>query len=556
MKKLFSLFITLTLLCINIVGANNTTAAGKTKHIVNTNGNGKHVVPWRNDKKIISAVTLDDDFAPGCVIVVLKQSVSILQMEKRYTANDFVEIDCIAVDDMIPSAKSLVHEEIRRRTAVADGKMRETDLAKLSRIEIEPEDYRAILKLTLKDKSKKAVIDALDALNKRDDVYCASPNVIMHNYSTYPYEWNKTIDGGRRGARHPDGWFTIIPVNNYTWTTPWEIIDAPDAWDKTRGSDNMKIGVIDSGVSHDDISINSSLSKSFISNSYEDDLGHGTHVAGIIGAKANNEGITGVCWFASIAALKIIDENNTSLVPPFDTSTSCFDSFILALNWMNDNEITLANASLGWDPSQPIVDPNLGVMPIEQSVVATLQSAVSSYNGLLICAAGNDGPRNIDIQPLYPAALPNPNIITVGNSTVAGAIDINGAIILSGDENCLSSNIGNNSVDLFAPGTGIMSAFPDSLSEEHVDIRYVIESGTSMAAPFVTGVAALIKSRYPLLSSWEIKKAIMDGVDKIPALNGLCVTGGRLNAYKALECARVMTAEGYNMNHPNPRCLS
>ena len=125
-------------------------------------------------------------------------------------------------------------------------------------------------------------------------------------------------------------------------------------------------------------------------------------------------------------------------------------------------------------------------------------------------------PINIDNTSKYPASY------NLSNMIVVGSIDIN-------NDKALTSNYGSSTVDLFAPGVGIYSTVPTD--------TYDYKSGTSMAAPYVTGVAALIKSIRPQLSSLEIKKLILNNVDIISNLTGLCKTGGKLNAYKALRAA-------------------
>ena len=145
-----------------------------------------------------------------------------------------------------------------------------------------------------------------------------------------------------------------------------------------------------------------------------------------------------------------------------------------------------------------------------------LQASIANYPGLFVCAAGNsnkdsdtlnDNPTNIDL----------PNLISVANST-------------SSDEKSKYSNYGKSTVDLFAPGTDIYSTYINSN-------MYLSKGGTSMATPHVTGVAALMLSVNRELTAPEIKTLILNNVDKVSALTSKCVSGGRLNAYKAVRAA-------------------
>jgi thermitase len=145
----------------------------------------------------------------------------------------------------------------------------------------------------------------------------------------------------------------------------------------------------------------------------------------------------------------------------------------------------------------------------------TLQQAISradTAGHLFVAAAGNNGSNN-DTTPSYPASYNNPNIISVS------ATD---------DRDTLASfsNFGATTVDLAAPGVNILSTLPDN--------RYASYSGTSMATPYVTGVAALVKSNSPTLDDAQIKDRILQSANRKANLQGTSVTGGRLNAPGAL----------------------
>lgn len=137
----------------------------------------------------------------------------------------------------------------------------------------------------------------------------------------------------------------------------------------------------------------------------------------------------------------------------------------------------------------------------------------SAAHGMLFVAAAGNFSEDNDIYPQYPASYDSPNIIAVA------ATDHN-------DNLASFSNWGLTTVDLGAPGVDIRSTIPFN--------SYYTASGTSMAAPHVTGAAALIWSIYPTLSHQQVKSRIVNRIDSIPALGGRCVSGGRLNLFLAL----------------------
>lgn len=157
--------------------------------------------------------------------------------------------------------------------------------------------------------------------------------------------------------------------------------------------------------------------------------------------------------------------------------------------------------------------------------MSALRNAIATYNGLIVVAAGNENVEIVDENSngvkLYPQSFNLDNIIVVGASN-------------RNDERWVSnqleaSNYSSTIVDLFAPGVNIYS-----LSANRTQ-AYEYRTGTSLAAPFVTGVAALIWSVEPNLTATQVKSRIMQNVDSVSALSNLCVSGGRLNAQKALE---------------------
>jgi subtilisin family serine protease len=299
-----------------------------------------------------------------------------------------------------------------------------------------------------------------------------------------------------------------------TGGTPDADIDAPEAWDIETGN-NVVVGVIDTGVdySHPDLNdnmwtnpgetpgnevdddgngyVDDYYGYDFINDDGDpfDDYGHGTHVAGTIAAEGNNDiGVTGVSWSAEIMALKIFDASGFT------------DEFsaIQAVEYATIMGAKLTNNSWGGGGySQALYD-----------AIANAGEA----GQLFIAAAGNYSNNN-DVNPFYPASYDLDNIIAVA------ATDHN-------DQLSNFSHGGATSVDIGAPGSNIYSTIPGG--------GYASYSGTSMATPHVTGVASLIWSQEPELSALEVKERILSYVDPIEALQGITVSGGRLNAYNAL----------------------
>lgn len=300
-------------------------------------------------------------------------------------------------------------------------------------------------------------------------------------------------------------------------------IDAPEAWDISTGSRNVVVGVIDGGFNytHEDLAANAWVNPGEIAgngidddgNGYIDDVygmnaiansgnpaegnGHGSHCAGIIGAVGNNgKGVVGVNWAVSIMGLKFINSTGSG------TTANAIECINYAVNMKTNYGINLRVLSNSW-----------GGAPYEQilydAIYTTYQAGI-----LFVVAAGNNG-RNTDTNPFYPACYDIPNVMSVANTTNTDGLN-------SG------SNYGLTSVDLGAPGTNILSTYKSNTA-------YTTMTGTSMAGPCVAGAACLLLSVNNQLTFQDLKDYLMNNVDLIPALSGKCVSGGRLNIYKALS---------------------
>lgn len=298
---------------------------------------------------------------------------------------------------------------------------------------------------------------------------------------------------------------------------PGADISATNAWDITTGSTNVIVAVIDTGVryTHQDLASQMWRNPGEIpdngvdddGNGYVDDVfginaitgsgdpmdddGHGTHVAGTIGAAANNGSPhVGVAWQVRIMACKFIG--------PRGGYTS---DAIECIDYSLSKGARISNNSWGgYFYSRALYD------AIDRARQA---------GALFVAAAGNEENDN-DVFPMYPASYPLENVISVA------AIDRR-------DRLASFSNYGRNTVHLGAPGVEIFSSVNTS------DAAYDWYDGTSMATPHVTGVAALILARYPDADLEEVRARLFLGTVPTPALQGRTVTGGRLNAYNSLS---------------------
>ncbi len=317
----------------------------------------------------------------------------------------------------------------------------------------------------------------------------------------------------------------LYGLNNtgQTGGTAGSDIAAPKAWGTTTGDQGTVVAVIDTGtdINHPDLKNNvwTNLNETPANgidddkNGYVDDVngwdfanndasvydaaaedGHGTHVAGTIAAEGNNGiGVTGVNWKAKIMPLKFLGGPNGGY-----TSNA-----VKAIDYAITKEAKISNNSWGGTGSSQ-----------------TLKDAIARADAaghLFVAAAGNGGSDGVgddnDSTPSYPASYDNPNIISVAATDSKDA--------LAG-----FSNYGAKSVDLAAPGVSILSTLPAN--------TYGGYSGTSMATPHVSGVAALLKSKDPSADDAALKERILKAADAKSNLSAKTLTGGRLNAAQAV----------------------
>ncbi|MDR1631047.1 MAG: S8 family serine peptidase [Oscillospiraceae bacterium] len=538
-----------------------------------------------SDEKKYDIITIEDDFDDDTVLVVLTKSRSWEQYE--FTPKDFPELELTEVINLDPGGREQIETqqallksmgltarqltELSRDTIpwevikdyLPDGLLnlykpssdrsseisqdetawdvlRDVLPAELMDVDrgglwlVNPEKYRASLSLKLKNPGKENVLEAIRALEKRDDIISASPN----GYFTMSLTPNDSLLGQQ--------WAVGTGTGN---------INMRQAWDITTGgtttATKATVAVIDSGIqaNHPDITprVSTTLGHDYVAGGgtghRDDPLGHGTHVAGIIAAAGNNSaGIAGANWNVNLVSLRILD----------DSGGGSWERAAAAINYARTNNIPIINGSFSGYGDD-----------------TAMRNAVNQYGGLMIFAAGNENNNN-NSTPCYPASYDRPNLISVG------------ATAANSNSRASYSNYGSTRVHVFAPGTSILSTFPtarcnyswlividtDGITRRRCEVEpvylfgvfmgyqystvhhsngYHYCNGTSMAAPYVTGVAALMFSASKLsnqtLTAVQLRNRIIGGVDIYSALNGLCSTGGRLNANNAVIRARYIMGD-------------
>jgi hypothetical protein len=478
-------------------------------------------------ENISCGFTLDDDFADDCVLVVLTQEESI--KFKEYTPTDFSEIGCKNIKGLA-TTKFNKGKNAVESIACAVNSNKEPIIDK----SLDLSNYNNILCLELENPGKQNVLDAITELKKRDDVLFAEPN----------YTIRLMVDDAGNTASMTDD--TELYYKYQLGLS--DEINGRDARRLVNFEDPIIIGVIDSGISkerelrfqHSGYSVNFTIYDEYdsaidyvpsdISNDEIDVKGHGTHVAGIIASTIDRyfyfetTNYTHISEFISVRTF-------------YEDGTAELDNVICAIDYLNKRGVPIINFSAGaYLPFQYAYNDN------------SLKNAIENFDGLFVCAAGNgdinDNPVDLDTTPLFPAAWDMDNLISVGASN-------------SSDELFDSSNFGNYTVDIFAPGENIYSCFPlgESFCDEniencpnadtHISYGYHALSGTSMATAFVTGVAALVMQAYnenaspedPDITPGDIKDYIMYSADDwAAAYENKCVCDGRLDAYAAV-CA-------------------
>lgn len=358
-----------------------------------------------------------------------------------------------------------------------------------------------------------SVDQALNSLSEDPDVLYAEPDFIVR------------VDAIPDDPLFPSLWG--LSPQSQSGGTSVHGIDAPRAWDLTTGDSSVVIGVIDTGLdySHPDLAANVWTNpldcdadghdddrNGYVDDCHgidvvngdsdpRDDNGHGTHVSGTIAAVGDNGvGVVGVAWRASLAACKFADHQGNGSV---SGAVACLEYFAL----MRERGLAIVATNNSWGGS---------------GYSQALHDAVEAHRrlGILFIASAGNESDDLDAYPRFPAALDLPNVVTVA---ATGHLDGMASF----------SNEGRHSVHLGAPGVDIVSTWPGG--------GYESFSGTSMAAPHVSGAAALIKAADPSRDWRTVRNLLLAGGDNRQGLSGT-VTRRRLDALGSLTCVNNVVA--------------
>ena len=357
-----------------------------------------------------------------------------------------------------------------------------------------------------------SVKEAIDFYQRSPEVLYAEPNYIVRTTNTpddtrFGEQWGLHNIGQSGGTPNAD-------------------IDAVAAWDITTGSSDVIVAVIDSGVDYNHLDLSANMFRNtadcnnngidddgngFVDDCFGidtanndsdpmDDNNHGTHVAGIIGAVGSNgAGVVGINWRIKIIACKFVKANGSGTTAD---AIDCLD-YVKTMKDRGFNIIATSNSWGGGGFSQALLD----------AIDAQRQRGM-----LFITAAGNGNifgiGQNNDTTPFYPCNYYLSNVICVASTTRT-------------DARSTFSNFGRRTVHVGAPGSEILSTIRGN--------SYASASGTSMATPHVSGVAALLNAADPSLDWRSIKNLILAGGDSVVSLTNT-ITQKRLNAFSALTC--------------------
>jgi len=422
-------------------------------------------------------------FRPDVVTIKEKGGVGVFSMDKAEIKAG--SIKALNVKHKIKNIKSFVKKERKIKKLRSGRTVELPDLSQIYLLEFP------------KDIDVKAVVDEY----KRDSsVEFAAPNYIRTIYTPNDpyYITGPSPDNSRNQWGLYKIWLGTLEAGN-------------SGWNITTGESTVKVAVIDTGVNynHEDLTtrVDTLNGHRFVapeSDDALDDNGHGTHVSGIIGARTNNGpgaqggGVAGVDWNCKIIPIKSFDS----------TGNATDDNIIAGLIWAVSKDADVINMSFGGSDNDPLV--------------ADAIAYVATADCVMVAAAGNEDTSDMR----YPAAYDG--VISVA------ATDLY-------DHKASYSNFGSR-VNVSAPGgdngSGASYYTHWILSTWYsTNDKYAYLEGTSMATPFVSGLAALIRAKYPAMTAEAISQRLIDYSDNIDAYNPgyeNALGKGRINAFAAL----------------------
>ena len=461
------------------------------------------------------------------IVGILIVTAAVLGQIRRWQAKPFpnIEVDQTAVQKPHTSSRTLKDAEPEVLVRFKPG-VRLSEIKKIAgrfndRVEDNVESVKGLVAIDDLDGAEidtviaqyKALGDAVEYVSPNDvitlddptspvatrDAFLREPVDASPNDPHFAEQWalsNTGQDGGKEGAD----------------------LSALNAWTKTKGSKDVVVAVLDTGVdyTHLDLASNMWVRPDNVPQYFDEELGtyndlqgfdaninasdpmdengHGTHCSGIVGAEGNNnEGIAGINWNVQIMPLKFLGRGG------FGTTKDAIEAINYAID-RKQKGVNIRIISASWGSTQYS-------KPLEDAIRAAGEQGI-----LFVAAAGNSSTDN-DRKPHYPSNYDLPNVISVA------ALDRT-------DSLASFSNYGAKTVHVAAPGREIVSTWLGNAYRE--------ASGTSMATPYVSGIAALVIANEPNISVEKLRERIIKSVDKIDSLNGKVVSGGRINAAKAL----------------------
>lgn len=491
-----------------------------------------HDIKIKNSTKNIKyQINNNLDFEPGTIMVVLDNECS--GNNKVYSPNDFLYIGCESVEELTSNFEQNYDEDFEN-----------------DNLFINASTFKRILKLILVDKSYDNTLEAINYLSSLDFVYSVEPNYYI---SLESFEEPKTIESSGVSTISSDEDDNSL----YQWSL--ENINIPAylySFDDNfpyLTQETVKVGIIDSGIeyqgevngeanstSFNHIDLLGKVKKDPYYSFYNDADGpfvdvqnHGTPIAGIIGADANNNiGIKGICNKVEMYSLKCYLREEHNIQNGSVSIERLVSSVSQAVNYAASKQINIINCSFGTYYES-----------------TTLEDIFTNFPSILfVCGSGNSN-KNIDNNEnkLFPASYELDNILTVG------AIDSNDCLWVDEANTSFGSNYGQVSVDVFAPGKDIVSTsatYTVESTNQKVKNDYKEFTGTSFATPHVTALAAILKSisiNYDEVDDisetnycfgrtiLEIKNAIISSARQVSSLADKCVSGGIIDVEKTIE---------------------